>query len=734
VNEILLNKVLKEHCTPDQPERRKIHNPPYLRFLQWLLYAIAILAFTWPVYRAFLNIEITDNEGWNAYFADAAMGKMPLYPSTAQLITNNYPPLSFYIVGLAGRLIGDAVLAGRLLSLISVIAIATAIALSVRRLGGTQAAAVISAAFYIAMMSRFFRSYVGLDEPELLSHAIMAFGFLAFLGARSRDRGYVMPVLVMAFAGFVKHNIIAMPLTAFAWLGMNRRREALKCLCVAAVVIVTGIAICYVSFGRDFFLNILAPRHYSLKKAIRSVKDLQWVLVGLVACVCNGCARWHDRSVRLCTGLIAIGLAAFFLQRTGAGVWTNAQFDLVIAVAIGLGLAYTQVPLWPVARRFPPAVAQAILLLVVCARLLVPKQLEPIRLLVDRRFKNEIAIREQAMADSVERVRRTPGDVLCPTLISYHAGKPFAVDKFNAEQRMSAGALPKDAVTARVAAGTLTIVKTDPRASWSFRLKGDTTMGSQAALYVGAEDLGEEIAAWQKKCAGKTQPDCSRNLDALRKKAFKLAEFAQSKGDLDRANVNNVPDPVEGDGVDYETGKVNGWRANWRVVARLVRYHAECFNRYDTSECKAEWAAFQKEQKRVRDLYGPDARFEGFPSAFKERTFGPYVATHVARELASHWHTIELDDGNVVEVYSAYSDEVARNKFDFVINPNLPPDCVELSPEGKPPKGSFYKSDPLFRPKNVPDNFILVKVYQHGDFLGYVYLDKNAVEGLHGRK
>src|SRR4029077_17151240 len=64
------------------------------------------------------------------------------------------------------------------------------------------------------------------------------------------------------------------------------------------------------------------------------------------------------------------------------------------------------------------------------------------------------------------------GTAACPALISYRAGKPFAVDKFNAEQRMSAGALPKDAVTARVAAGTLTIVKTDPRASWTnpFRL------------------------------------------------------------------------------------------------------------------------------------------------------------------------------------------------------------------------------------------------------------------------
>jgi hypothetical protein len=245
-------------------------------------------------------------------------------------------------------------------------------------------------------------------------------------------------------------------------------------------VIVIGIAICYVSFGRDFFLNILAPRHYSVKKAIRSYKDLKWVLVGLVACVCNGCVRWRDPSVRLCSGLIAIALATFFLQRTADGVWINAQFDLVIAVAIGLGVAYTHVPLWPLACRLPSAVARAILLLVVCARLLVPRELEPIRMLVDRRFKNEIAIREQAMADSVEGVRRTPGDVLCPMLISYWAGKPFVVDTFNAEQRMSAGALPKDAVTARVAAGALTIVKTDQRARWKnpFRLSRDTTKQS----------------------------------------------------------------------------------------------------------------------------------------------------------------------------------------------------------------------------------------------------------------
>jgi len=81
---------------------------------------------------------------------------MPLYPSADQLITNNYPPLSFYIVGLVGRVVGDPVLAGRLVSLVAVVAIATAIALSVRRLGGSGVAARISAAFFCSDDEPFF--------------------------------------------------------------------------------------------------------------------------------------------------------------------------------------------------------------------------------------------------------------------------------------------------------------------------------------------------------------------------------------------------------------------------------------------------------------------------------------------------------------------------------------------------------------------------------------------------
>ena len=210
----------------------------------------------------------------------------------------HYP---FTCVGLVGRFVGDPVLAGRLLSLVAVVAIATAIALSVRRLGGSGVAARISAAFFVATMSRFFMPYVGMNEPQLFAEAIMAFAFLGFLRARSNDRGYVGPVLVMALAGFVKHNIIAMPVTVFLWLSLHRRREVVKCFCVAAITIVTGTAICYVLFGRNFFLNMLCPRQYSLKRWLH-IGELEWVSVGLLACLYNAWARRHDASVQLAVG------------------------------------------------------------------------------------------------------------------------------------------------------------------------------------------------------------------------------------------------------------------------------------------------------------------------------------------------------------------------------------------------------------------------------------------------
>ena len=88
------------------------------------LCALTILSMMWPLYRISFGTLIATNEGWNACYQNIAIGKTSLYPALNQLITNNYPPLSFYVVGFFGKLIGDNVLAGRLLSLLALVVIA----------------------------------------------------------------------------------------------------------------------------------------------------------------------------------------------------------------------------------------------------------------------------------------------------------------------------------------------------------------------------------------------------------------------------------------------------------------------------------------------------------------------------------------------------------------------------------------------------------------------------------
>ncbi|NVN31400.1 hypothetical protein HUK83_13805, partial [Endobacter medicaginis] len=91
-----------------------------------------------PVATIPMQIPLDYNEGWNAGFAARAVmpGTGPLYPGPDTLVFNNYPPLGFLIVGAAGRwLVGDMIVAGRIIALLGLLASGALVALCLRRLG-----------------------------------------------------------------------------------------------------------------------------------------------------------------------------------------------------------------------------------------------------------------------------------------------------------------------------------------------------------------------------------------------------------------------------------------------------------------------------------------------------------------------------------------------------------------------------------------------------------------------
>ena len=135
-----------------------------------LLALLAVYFMVWPVWRAGFPIEIAQNEGWNAYHADAAMGAAAgaaaLYPPTDTLIVNNYPPLSFYAVGALAELTGvDALYVGRAMSLLAVTALGGLIAMVIAELGGGIAGAAVGGVWFVAVMARSFTRFVGMNDP-----------------------------------------------------------------------------------------------------------------------------------------------------------------------------------------------------------------------------------------------------------------------------------------------------------------------------------------------------------------------------------------------------------------------------------------------------------------------------------------------------------------------------------------------------------------------------------------
>ncbi len=231
--------------------------------LIWSLAGLAALFLVWPVWRAFLPLEIWGNEGWNAYHADAAMRGAQLYPPPDGLVANNYPPLSYFLIGWLGRLFGDPLYVGRALSLLATLGIGAAAAAVVRQFGGTRAACLIAGFWFVATMARFFEYYVGMNEPQLLGLAVMSAGLVWFLKRHGEGRAVEPAVLLMVLAGFIKHNFITVPLVALIWLTLDNWRLGARAALVGGAAAALGLAICAWIFAPLFHCRHADAAHLS---------------------------------------------------------------------------------------------------------------------------------------------------------------------------------------------------------------------------------------------------------------------------------------------------------------------------------------------------------------------------------------------------------------------------------------------------------------------------------------
>jgi hypothetical protein len=451
--------------------------------LSWMpvnvLAVIALAGLIAPLAAMPYRVSAGYNEGWNALWSNVALSGGALYPAPDAAIANNYPPLSFYLVGALGRVLGDNIIAGRIVSLASLLGIAWLLFTWLRLAGLSRQLATFGAVVFLAAMTSYAPGYIAFDDPQLLAHAVMLVGLVLLWRGHSSVRAVVISAMIMVSAGFIKHLLLPLPLAMTIWLAF-RRRECLGVWVTAVAVTAGALSIaCWMAFGVNFFRDLLASREYDLPVALRETASAclhlspMLILTGVAAAAAGRLESPAERdAARLIGWYAALSAAIGIAASTGVGVNVNAFFDLLIACNLGSALG-----LGVLARRAESShdtavsgraastaawITAVILGILVAGRL--PAQFSAMGQLSQRAHETERDVR--ILRDLGRGHAACEEPALC-----YWAGSRFEWDAFNFSQKLETGTLSSSACDKVFGAGSIAVLQlTTPVAAGTSRL------------------------------------------------------------------------------------------------------------------------------------------------------------------------------------------------------------------------------------------------------------------------
>jgi len=400
-----------------------------------ILFCIAVQMAS-PLVGITHHISVNNNEGWNAYWSTRALAGQPIYTDADSPITNNYTPLSFYIVGWFGRAIGDMVLAGRLFSLAGLLGCTWLVGVIATRVGKpTRWAWAGAAAFLLIAVTMAYR-YVATDDPQWMAEALQLVGLLVLVArgpsAPSRER-VVAACLILLLAGLIKHNQVALPIAITIGLAIHDRQALARWLGAGALGLAGTLTLLHTLYGPAFVdqvafhqrvlhLSYLGPALISLSFLLPAA-----IIIGVYLPRIRGWKSDFRLTILAWFAVLAVVLGIF--ERFGAGVSQNAHFDAVIAIAILLGITLSSF-----SRRHLSTVTRLALMTLVVAPAAGKDLVTVPRRIADWRDMNRT---DEAWRDAVRFLAERPGPIACemPTLC-YWSGKDYALDFSNYGQKL----------------------------------------------------------------------------------------------------------------------------------------------------------------------------------------------------------------------------------------------------------------------------------------------------------
>jgi hypothetical protein len=446
------------------PSRRSLAATKQNLVATYLLAALTSLVFVCAVLLPIGNLlslgftfEINYNEGWNVYNADRLTQGGQIYDDNFWRV-NNYPIASFLIVRAVNSFLHDLLLSGRFVALVSFAAIGVFAAMAVRRFGGGRTDAVFGAGCAIGFCYLVAPVWIIADDPQTLGEAVMLGALVSYI-ARPPDRlNMVRTAFLVVLGGFIKHNLLAIPIAITLDLAFRSPRRLPLWLVSCAGFMGGFLALTKIVAGGDFIDHLMSPRlfhwygaRYHLMKYLRLFK-FPLAAIALSASLVLAA----DRMILAAWGMISIVSATILsgFEGTSYNMFQDAAVFLGVAAGVMMselrkaefrGLARV------LASVLPFLIAQPIL-----ARVSdVADQVYHGRALLDADRK-----REETFLTDARYVSHTQGSAICESLLlCYVAGQPFILDPFNSRQYMLSGMLDQSELIRRIAAREFAVIQ-----------------------------------------------------------------------------------------------------------------------------------------------------------------------------------------------------------------------------------------------------------------------------------
>jgi hypothetical protein len=404
---------------------------------------LALFYLSGPIVQLPFKIGKDYNEGWNGLHAERIFDSNQLYPKYNDLISNNYPPISFYFVATIGLLTEDNILAGRIIALFSLFIVSYMIMLSIKQFGGNNYEALVMSLFFLAYMALIVEYYIAMNDPQWLGHAIQMTGFVLFLKSKQKGFLFYLSAIVIVLSGFVKLNIISLPLAITVWLLLYNRKALVYWILISFIVISSLLFFFSMMYGIEFlqglFLDSRTWRLGLLAKNVEYRYTKIFIIIGLG--VIGTFLMYPSKPIILLAlySIISAVWGAFISG--GSGVDLNSIFDLIISLTLIIGLllnqpsGFAQKNIVYVNRLHASIIIILLLSLVIHA---------PLRYKETKKTFRNIYNISQIVADDIDFLASKKGPVMCENLsLCYWSGKNFEVDFFNTGQKIRNGAIDK---------------------------------------------------------------------------------------------------------------------------------------------------------------------------------------------------------------------------------------------------------------------------------------------------